>query len=68
LQYFPQIKFGIQFYIYEKYGYKIISKKNGPEMPSEQDFAAKLGQLAEKSDTAALNVHKKCHKFVNTFE
>jgi hypothetical protein len=53
-----QISFGIESYICEKYGSKFVSKKNGPAMPSEQDFAAKVGQLIKESEFATLNVHK----------
>jgi hypothetical protein len=45
LQHFLQALFWIESYVYEKYGSKKFSKKNGPAVPSEQDFAAKVGQL-----------------------
>jgi hypothetical protein len=66
LQHFLQALFGIESYVYEKYGSKIFSKKNGPAVPSEQDFAAKVGQLTEESDFAALNVVKNGYKLAHT--
>jgi len=53
---------------YLKYGSIFFFKKNGPVVPLEQDFAAKVGQLMKESKFPVLNVHKNGYKFAHTFK
>jgi hypothetical protein len=62
------VLFGIQLLLYEKYGLKFYSTKNGQVVLSGENFASKAGQIFEERDTSELDALQNGSKLPYTLE